>query len=210
MEELKVKTETLPNRCEICHQADQFDPVERRCLRCANISESVSKLTDRIEISYNLTPKDLFKFNLYTLPRMFYLQFIAVICWLGLAYATFSSVSAPLVIKIVIALFVPILWLILLLGILFLGLFISIKAKGNKTKFTERKLILTDKFFIEETIYKRDQCNWISVQAINQNKEYIFIFDSSESAYIIPKRCFSNRGEENEFLELVNKFWQSK
>jgi hypothetical protein len=32
--ELRVKTETFPDRCEICHQTDHFDPETNSCLRC--------------------------------------------------------------------------------------------------------------------------------------------------------------------------------
>lgn len=31
---LKIKKETLPTRCEVCHQSDQFDPVQNYCARC--------------------------------------------------------------------------------------------------------------------------------------------------------------------------------
>lgn len=34
---LKVKRETFANRCEICHKADLFDPINNICLRCAEI-----------------------------------------------------------------------------------------------------------------------------------------------------------------------------
>ena len=33
-EELKIKRESLAERCEICHQSDQFDPATNRCSRC--------------------------------------------------------------------------------------------------------------------------------------------------------------------------------
>ncbi|MEW6736483.1 MAG: hypothetical protein AB1489_34650 [Acidobacteriota bacterium] len=34
---LKVKTESLPERCEICHQADCFDPHSQYCTRCVGL-----------------------------------------------------------------------------------------------------------------------------------------------------------------------------
>lgn len=33
-EEIKIKRESLAERCEICHQSDQFDPMTNRCSRC--------------------------------------------------------------------------------------------------------------------------------------------------------------------------------
>lgn len=35
---LTIRGESLPARCEICHQADLFDPVTITCRRCASIS----------------------------------------------------------------------------------------------------------------------------------------------------------------------------
>lgn len=34
---LKIKHESLPVRCEICHQTDLFDPLSNTCSRCAAI-----------------------------------------------------------------------------------------------------------------------------------------------------------------------------
>lgn len=34
---LKILKETLPTRCEICHQADQFNPVTGNCRRCQSV-----------------------------------------------------------------------------------------------------------------------------------------------------------------------------
>ena len=34
MSELQIKTEWLPERCEICHQADCFDAPANFCTRC--------------------------------------------------------------------------------------------------------------------------------------------------------------------------------
>src|SRR5262249_43270013 len=38
MSTLNVKTEFLPERCEICHQSDQFAPKTSYCFRCSTVS----------------------------------------------------------------------------------------------------------------------------------------------------------------------------
>lgn len=43
MKELKINSEFLPDRCEICHQADVFDPVNNCCSRCEKIEIQQSK-----------------------------------------------------------------------------------------------------------------------------------------------------------------------
>ncbi len=38
MASIKVKAESLPARCEVCHQSDLFDPKRNYCQRCAGIT----------------------------------------------------------------------------------------------------------------------------------------------------------------------------
>lgn len=40
---LVVKTESLPKRCEVCHQSDQFDPTTGLCRRCSPVLEATRK-----------------------------------------------------------------------------------------------------------------------------------------------------------------------
>ncbi|MBK7992884.1 MAG: hypothetical protein IPK14_05535 [Blastocatellia bacterium] len=39
MADLKIKTQSLPERCEICHKVDLFDPIANFCQRCNNITK---------------------------------------------------------------------------------------------------------------------------------------------------------------------------
>src|ERR1044071_2945658 len=34
---ITIRKETPPERCEICHQADQFDPETQKCRRCSSL-----------------------------------------------------------------------------------------------------------------------------------------------------------------------------
>lgn len=50
MADLKIKIESLPKRCEICHKKDLFDPVANFCQRCNNITKpsKSQKLIDNL------------------------------------------------------------------------------------------------------------------------------------------------------------------
>jgi hypothetical protein len=37
MAKLEIKTETFPERCEICHQTDCFNPATGLCSRCSTV-----------------------------------------------------------------------------------------------------------------------------------------------------------------------------
>jgi hypothetical protein len=42
MTEVKIKTEKLPNRCEICHQSDEFDALNNFCRRCSTLDKNLT------------------------------------------------------------------------------------------------------------------------------------------------------------------------
>src|SRR5256885_17165238 len=37
MANFNIITESLSERCEICHKVDQFDPFNNHCTRCSNV-----------------------------------------------------------------------------------------------------------------------------------------------------------------------------
>jgi hypothetical protein len=41
MADLEIKVESLPERCEVCHQTDCFDPLTNYCTRCVGVDRSV-------------------------------------------------------------------------------------------------------------------------------------------------------------------------
>src|SRR5689334_5759393 len=51
MTELRIKTESLPERCEICHQTDCFDADRNFCSRCDAAGEIL-----RVPADNSLTP----------------------------------------------------------------------------------------------------------------------------------------------------------
>jgi hypothetical protein len=208
MDELTVKTETLPSRCEICHQSDQFDPINGKCLRCEYINKD-NNLPVRVEWTYNLTANDLFKFQLYSLQRKLSIQVIYGGLLLYLSYSMFTRLFyGTLLFKILFSIAFSLLFIIPGLVITVILLFFNSRAKKNKAKLTDYKLIVSDKCIIEESRYKRDQFNWIGIQKIGQNKKYIYIYDSENSAVVIPKRCFTNKMDEANFMDLINQNWK--
>jgi hypothetical protein len=213
MSELKVKAETLPNRCEICHQSDKFDSVTGNCVRCINVNKIVNRSDEKIELTYTLTVKDRVEYNLYALPRTFSLQMILIIGALLNFFLTYSLSFASIFMKIIFAFLSVVIWIVFLVIFLIIFwipiLFISLKTKGNKVRNTEFNLTVNEKFLIEESKYKREQCNWNAIYKIGQSKNCIFIFDTDNSAIIIPKRAFTSKGQELRFMRLINKFWKA-
>jgi hypothetical protein len=44
MSQIKLKTESLPTRCEICHQVDLFDATSNFCHRCSTLAQHYQPL----------------------------------------------------------------------------------------------------------------------------------------------------------------------
>lgn len=57
MAQMKVKTESLPTRCEICHKADCFDPETGHCTRCASAQAAVQQ---RVQQHLKIPKRPLF------------------------------------------------------------------------------------------------------------------------------------------------------
>src|SRR5262249_3647456 len=55
MTTIKIRTESLPKRCEVCHQSDRFNAKENHCARCANMlaSRNVEIITNTVGININ-------------------------------------------------------------------------------------------------------------------------------------------------------------
>lgn len=104
-EKLLIKKEFLPTRCEICHQSDQFDPVNNTCGRCQRITLAYNSQPLVLEELQVATPRPVFLRSGYNgLPIAFLLLVIclflcAYIGSLGsffLVVAIFSSSMLPL------------------------------------------------------------------------------------------------------------------
>lgn len=53
MSDLLIKREHLPERCEVCHQSDAFDPISGKCSRCESLfaqKEEEKKFKPEIEL----------------------------------------------------------------------------------------------------------------------------------------------------------------
>ena len=49
MLKMEIKSESLPKRCEICHQSDHFNAVSNTCNRCGHIEDHkfITRVDDR-------------------------------------------------------------------------------------------------------------------------------------------------------------------
>ena len=209
MDELKLKTETLATRCDICHQSDLFEQSTGRCLRCDNLKKDLSSVFDRIEFSYDYTPKDSMSFQIYALPRNFSVQLLYVGLFILIFFFSYITLmELPPFFRLIVSFISAVICFSPMIVIFPIFLYINAKSKKNKTKYTNHKVTVTDKCIIEETEYKREQYNWNCIQKVSQSKNYLYVYDTNDSAIVIPKRCFKDKLEETNVINFIYQHWK--
>ncbi|MEW6735500.1 MAG: hypothetical protein AB1489_29685 [Acidobacteriota bacterium] len=80
---LKIRTESLPQRCEVCHQADCFDARNNCCTRCAQLLPRFLLLRRELLIN-DKSPSPLPKLfgcwlgTMIGLPLIFYISYFSL------------------------------------------------------------------------------------------------------------------------------------
>ena len=67
MKILKVKKESYPSRCEICHKSDCFNIESNYCSRCANLLDTVNRENINKNDSFDTITQSITKFCVLTL-----------------------------------------------------------------------------------------------------------------------------------------------
>ena len=80
-----------------------------------------------------------------------------------------------------------------------------LKEADNKSILGKRVLEISDKGIIYKNIAGEGSYNWQSIIRIEENDQYIFLYQSSTSAIILPKRAFASIEEKKEFTSLLSE-----
>lgn len=80
MKKIKVVKESLPERCDVCHQKDEFNPANGVCNRCFLVNKKV--VTANYELGYQVLVWGIlalvFLLIAENLPEVFF-----IFCWLA-------------------------------------------------------------------------------------------------------------------------------
>lgn len=68
------------------------------------------------------------------------------------------------------------------------------------------KIRLNEREIVETSAAHEKRTQWYEVQHVNENDEYVFIYDTPQSAYVIPKAAFLNQSRAQEFFETAKNF----
>jgi hypothetical protein len=88
--ELKYKLESLPERCEICHQADAFNQQTGYCSRCAQVLESLEKVS---QINTTYSSKTSYNADNVTFKIYFASMVVGAFTVVALNFLLFGGIS---------------------------------------------------------------------------------------------------------------------
>ncbi|TCZ79273.1 YcxB family protein [Paenibacillus albiflavus] len=164
-----------------------------------------------MKITLDITKEDYWKFNKYTLLKM-------------PKYRTktyFSLIVSPLFIVILLN-FIVHNWAYAIVAGLISGvlanIYVIFSMKRKIMKLVDNSPGIIGEHIVEvnasglhgSTSVNNSQYLWDGVQELRQNQEYIYIYVNNIQGFIIPKRSFSNKAEENEFIRAVMENWKNR
>lgn len=76
---------------------------------------------------------------------------------------------------------------------------------NNENLFNVRKLIVDGERLSEISAIGESKVSWDKVISLDESEDYLYIYLSSVSAHIIPKRVFKNIQEQEEFISKVSQ-----
>jgi hypothetical protein len=114
MNRIKIIESKSPERCEICHQADLFDPIVNSCKRCENliVYESSKYIDEKPSNQSSELEPYLFRYGYYGIIFSGIMMLLLLILNIANGRLTFEYISS----------FEPLLLILLVFGLLVLGI----------------------------------------------------------------------------------------
>jgi len=170
-----------------------------------------------LEIIYELVPEDVWQYNLYyrrhkaTLRPVFLYALAALV---GVVY-----LGAILIIVDSWLRYHQPQWA-MLLYLAAMPFFVSRFLPATKKRvvklhsqragfFCEHIVGISPEWLSERTTVNDTKMAWTTIQAIEEDQNYFFLFISKSVAHIIPKRAFSSPHEAQVFLSDTRRYWDA-
>ena len=175
-----------------------------------------------MEVTYELTPDDLWHYNLYYLRHKDPLQSLlrtSPITKFG--YALLCLIMLADTIIFVISLFGHhnVDWGMLFgpAALIFVlpRLLQPTKKRLAKNASQQRGFLcehivsISPEWLAERTSVNDSKMAWMTIQTIEEDPAYFFLFLSKRVAFIIPKRAFSSLAEADSFLNNARRYWEA-
>lgn len=72
-----------------------------------------------------------------------------------------------------------------------------------------RKVLVNNDFIEEKSEFSKYEVSWSGVERVEKVKDYVFIYISSMSAFLIPKRAFADEAAFERFYQTCLEYWNA-
>ena len=165
-----------------------------------------------MNIHYELTEEDYINFNLYHIKhskmgkRSLLLQrIVSPLMFIIVAYLYAMIGNLPFLPLFITFGIVSIIWIIYypkyFYGLIARNAKKMIKEGKNDDLLGNHQLILTEEGLVDTTANKETKVTWSGITIIQEDDGYIFLYNSSVSAYILPKRELDHVDEVRQYIQ---------
>ncbi|PAQ15594.1 YcxB family protein [Bacillus sp. FJAT-42315] len=165
-----------------------------------------------MEINYNLTEEDYLKFNMFhvknskAVKRVLNMQrFLTPILFIIVSFVLSKVGSVPFLGVFITFLVISILWIIFYPRYFYFYVIRNtkkmIKEGTNEGLLGEHHMVLSEEGIIDSTSNGETKVTWSGIKTISEDKHNIYLYNSSVSAYILPKREVDDVEEIKTYLK---------
>ena len=168
-----------------------------------------------MKIEFELTKQDYIKFNLYhighsdTIKRSIAKQrYIVPVIYCAIPFLLVRFTVIPLLFWLLPFAVAAVIW------VAFYPQYFKWRAARSISKMInegknvgmlgKRCISLTDVGIVDIGDLDESKTNWDLIESIGETEEYIYIYNSAVSAYIIPTRAFSSIAEKEAFIRKLH------
>jgi len=174
-----------------------------------------------LEATYELTPDDLWRYNQYYLRHKAPFQSLLIsspslitklgIGFLCLVFLAGFGISVAALLQHHnpdwVMLLSPVAMLLVIPRLLPPSKKRLVKIASQRPGFfCEHIVSISPEWLAERTFVNDTKIAWSTIQSVEEDQDYLFLFLSKNVAFIVPKRAFSSPGEANTFLNLARRY----
>ncbi len=168
-------------------------------------------------IQYDLTKEDYIAFNMHHIKSsktvkktLFIQQYVLAIIYLIIPFILADITGESLMFWLIPFIIIFILWIAFypryFKGYMKKNIIKMLSEGKNENIFGPVSLILEETGVREVTRAGESKANWSSIERVEENQDYIFMYTSAVAAAIVPLRAFTNIEEKNEFLMTLKRY----
>lgn len=175
-----------------------------------------------MEINYELVEQDFLEFNIHharnsaTIKRSILLQrCLGPVMFLIMPFYATKQTGIPLWYWMIIFYTISIIWFVFypryINWQISRGTSKMLREGRNQNIFGNRSIILMPEGIREIGLHMEEKVSWSSIERIEETEDYIYIYISSVSAYIIPIKAFKDieikeafKGELDRYMDYIH------